>query len=532
MFNGEGLLAVYSKIGEDPIYIPLAVGAILIPVLLFIFIIKIIVAFYLDGRRTAFLKKVKYVLLAIDIPKNNEQNLVAVEQIYVNLTAIKGGANPIEKWIDGKVQLSISFELVSIDGYIQFLIRTPEKFKDLVSSSIYSQYPEAEITPVEDYAQMIPENIGDLDCSTILWGTEFILAKSSAFPLKTYTFFEHNLSDTFNDPLTPLLEAYSRLGPGENAAMQIILTPTGDDWKKDGADELKKFLGSKVVKETKLDFYLKFIIGAVEGLASLLLSFIGMGGEKTPAVEAKAKSMSELSPGEKTVVEAIQRKLSLPSFSTKIRYYYFAKRELANRNRGVDSIKGAMSQFGRSDLNSFSMDPSSRTDVDYYFVERRVRPKVKRLARYYKDRSRNGVREFYLSTEELATIYHFPSIAVKTPMLPKSMIKRSQPPTILPTVIDEDVGINHEAVEPIATEQTASKPVAKAIDRGDLHNILNSLPGYDFDNDYYEKRFALHENEQVENNSQTSNNDKVVPSEKTGLADKYSPPENLPFIQD
>lgn len=538
MFTGEDLLVVYSKIWENPTNLPLVVGAIIIPIVIVILIARIIFEFYMANIQSKFHAAVKYIVLAVDIPKDNEQNLASVEQLFVNLTAIKAGANWIEKYFQGKSQLSISMELVSMDGYIQFLIRTPEKYKDLVSSSVYSQYPESEITLVDDYVNMIPDNIGEPDCPVQLWGTEFILEKPSAYPIKTYKLFEHSLSDSFNDPLTPLLEAFSRLGVGENAGLQIILTPLGDGWKKDGANEIKKFLGATITTESTLDKYLKGLFGMIDSLGAMVLGLIGIKSTALVKVETKMKTMTELTPSEKFVLEKMQEKLATPSFSVTMRYFYLAKREVYNRNRGVDSIKGAMSQFGQSNLNSFAMHGMSRTDVDYYFVEQRVRPRIKRLAAFYKSRSRGGAQEFFLSTEELATIYHFPDIEVKTPMLPKSMMKKSQPPSILPTILEEKFApVKEVKAEFSGLDNSANNAIIK---REEIYDIVNSLPGFDFNNKHYEEKFKL-KPEQVEltelvkpksESVELAEPDKPVQPAQLVKLDKYDAPENLPFIQD
>ena len=111
--------------------------------------------FWLKKRREKYLANIKQQLLAIDIPKDNEQSLVAVEQIFATLAGIKSGPNLYEKYWLGKTQLSYSLEIISLEGYIQFLIRTPEQFRDLVEAAIYAQYPEAEITEVDESTPLV-----------------------------------------------------------------------------------------------------------------------------------------------------------------------------------------------------------------------------------------------------------------------------------------------------------------------------------------------------------------------------------------
>jgi hypothetical protein len=519
---GDRLLAIYSQTLADPLYLPIRVAAIVLPIIISILLARIANEYFLLSRIKKAAKSMNNLLFAVDIPKNNEQNLVAVEQIYVNLTAIKFSPNILQRYVYGFGPLSISLELISLEGYIQFLVRTPEIFKDIVISSIYAQYPGAEITPVEDYVSIIPDNITADECPYKMWGTDFILNKPSAYPLRTYRMFEHEMSDTFNDPLTPLLEAFSHLSPGENAGLQIIITPSGDDWKKDGANEIKKFLGVKVIKETSVDKFINLFVLLLEKLGKIFLSFLNSDKEEERKItpEVKAKSMVELTPGEKNILEQMQKKLTLPTFYVSMRYFYLAKKELYSYDRGISSVKGAMSQFGRSDLNSLGMHGKMRTDANYFFIERRVKPKIRRVAALYKARSRAGAGEFYLSTEELATLYHFPSTEVKTPMLPRAMIKRSQPPTILPTVLEEEATIknNLNAVEKANDIGDNDKTSISNLSHQDIFRIVNSLPGYDFDNDYYEERFAI-----------KSKDEKTV---ATANKEKFNPPDNLPIINE
>ena len=130
-----------------------------------------------------------FILLAIDIPRENRQSVKAVENLFTYIAGAHGSVNLLEKYWDGKWQLYFSFEIVSIEGYTQFLIYTPVNFRDLVESAVYSQYPDAEITEVDDYTSGYPTSYPDENYD--LWGGEFILAKNDMLPIKTYPEFEH-----------------------------------------------------------------------------------------------------------------------------------------------------------------------------------------------------------------------------------------------------------------------------------------------------------------------------------------------------
>ena len=115
-------------------------------------------ALWLGWRQRLFASKQKFILLAIDIPKEHEQSPKIVEQMFVQLWGLISGANFVEKWWQGKTQLPYSMEIVSLEGYIQFLVYLPAPFRDLVEAAIYAQYPAADVVEVEDYMASVPKS--------------------------------------------------------------------------------------------------------------------------------------------------------------------------------------------------------------------------------------------------------------------------------------------------------------------------------------------------------------------------------------
>ncbi|PIT94960.1 hypothetical protein COT98_01555, partial [Candidatus Falkowbacteria bacterium CG10_big_fil_rev_8_21_14_0_10_39_9] len=134
--------------------------------------------------QTDYYKGFKFIFLAIDVPRLNEQSPRAVENLLTYLAGAHGTINWFEKWWEGKFQLSFSFEIVSIDGYTQFIIRTPVDFRYLVESAVYSQYPDAEISEIDDYTEGVPRKFPNEEYD--VWGAEFIQVANQMFPIKLY----------------------------------------------------------------------------------------------------------------------------------------------------------------------------------------------------------------------------------------------------------------------------------------------------------------------------------------------------------
>ena len=375
----------------------------------------------------------KWVLLAVDIPEELVQSPKAVEQIFAHLSGAALDIDVIGKYWHGLSQKWFSFEVISIEGYIQFLIRTEDDFRDLVEASIYAQYPEAEITEVEDYVDKIPDKFPSTDYDVA--GLEFGLMQENSYPIRTYEEFEHSLSkDTvFTDPMAAILENFSRASTGENLWMQIIVTPTNNSWKEEGIKLAKELIEQKkpVAKQTIVnkagDLPMKV---AKEALKAWKADF-----SEEAAAENKPEEKATLTPGMRSTVEAIEEKISKIGFKTKIRILYAANKSVFKPSKCLQGFVGSLNQFFSSTRNGIT--PKATADSKKggtNFVEMFKKRKLKM-----------GISPFILNITELATVWHFPLAFVKTPLIQKTASKRAEPPTGLP--VDEIAGLAFEGEE-------------------------------------------------------------------------------------
>ena len=429
--------------------------------------------FWLLRKQNQWFATHRYIILAIDIPKDTEQTPKAVEQLF---STISGAHTPLswkEIWLQGKFQLYFQFEIISIDGYIQFLIRTPSQFRDLVESAIYSQYPDAEITEVDDYVGTVPDLYPN-DTHNI-WGCEVILARPDYLPIRSYKDFEDTVSGEFKDPLASLLETMSKIRKGEQVWIQFIVKPTGFEWPTRGMKAVYKIAGKKLPEKKS---WFPNLFGPIVGLFFLstgeeMFFQTGGGSAKTFQKEPLPSLMLHLTPGEKGTIEAIERKISKTGFECKIRLIYISPLELYQSSRVVSSVFGSLKQYNTMDLNAFKPDPKTKTQVMYFFIESRVAARRRKLIRAYKNRSGiMGHRYFILNTEELATVWHFPAMDVKAPLLQKTETKKAEPPAGLPisSAAEVDADVSDEL-------------------KSQLHNESKNFK-FNLDDKHFEHRFA------------------------------------------
>jgi len=395
--------------------------------IIFIYGVRDVYLFWLRIRWSA---DHKAILLAIDIPKANEQSPKAVENMFTYLAGAHGSINFFEKWFEGQYQKAFSYEVVSLEGYTQFLIWTPTEYRNLIETSVYSQYPDAEISEVDDYTKAVPQKYPDEEYD--LWGVEYVLANSWVYPIKMYEEFEHQMgpSETqFKDPMASLIDLCGSLRQGEQLWYQIVLTPCDLTWASESEKEINKILERK--SKSKKDVADKVV--ELMGQASEAVYSIWGDIEEKP--EKKPKSMLELTPDEKRKVEAIHLKSTKLGFETKIRLIYVFKKEVKNTAKVTSGFVGYMKQFISLGLNNLKPDMKlTATKTAYFFRESRLIEKKRKIFRAYVNRSdTRGRKGGIMNIEELATIWHFPVEAnVKSAMIQKAPGRKADAPSTLP----------------------------------------------------------------------------------------------------
>ncbi len=412
-------------------------------VLAVILVIYLLYQQYLNEIVDQFKSSQEWVFLHIRAPKENLVSTMAVEQIFAQLHAVHAGLTFPEQYIEGRVQLWFSLEIISLGGKISFIIRAPKATRDLVESAFYAQYPGAEISEVSDYLENIefdPET-SDFD----LWGIEYKMLEDQALPIKTYRDFEHTAAEeAVTDPLGALFEALSKAQPWEFFGVQIIIQPVDDpSWKKPGDKLVKKLTGEPVVKEFS---WIEFLLKPLTAFAEF--SFKPKSSSPTPEKKDRNNlmTMTEL---EKERVTGIQRKISKPGYNSKIRHLYMAPKGK------VDAVKkallvGFMRSLGSAWTNGYKPDTRftwtsgpkykisetlEKSYINYISMKRK-----KSFFDAYKNRSTYaGAAQQVLNTEELATLYHLP-LSINTAasaMVDKTDSKKSQPPVNLPVADPE-----------------------------------------------------------------------------------------------
>lgn len=233
----------------------------------------------------------KFVLLELAVPKDNEVKIDAAEQMFAALSSIKKGGF----WQKFKAQQHISFEIVGKKEDIRFYISCHKDNAEFVEKQLSGAYPGIQVKEVEEY------NIFEKDGKVAF--SEMVLRSESYKPIKVY-------KELAVDPLSTITASMAKFQEGQAAVVQIIVAPAESGWSK---------MGESFLSQTK----------------------------KSEADPAKAKF--KMSPAD---MEAIDNKTGKPGFLTAVRIVSTANTE-GEAKSNLSSLKGAFAQFNNS-LNGFS----------------------------------------------------------------------------------------------------------------------------------------------------------------------------------
>jgi hypothetical protein len=404
---------------ENVLLTSLYYAIFILPIVLPIALLFLIFNLWVSYARNKFISSQEYVLFRIIPPRDVFKTPLAME-IFINALFQTGGeGTPIAKFWHGKVRAWFSLEIVSLGGEVCFFIWTRKSLSGYLQSQIYAQYPGIEIFEVEDYMDKIDYENGNYS----MFAAELGFIAPDPLPIKTYVDFGLDVvgekDEDKVDPLTPTLEYLSTLRPGEFGMVQIIVRAH----KKDEDPDPTKWFG-------KTD---RWKDEAKELIIEIKKEFVYKDEKSDQIVNISTK-------GQQDKISAIERSLSKLPFDTGIRLMYLAEKDMFDPVN-IGGILGVFKQFGSPSLNGFK--PEISTTFDYWWQD----PLGKKLISLKKNILETYIERDYfwkslpkgkkrkkmiLTSEELASIFHFPGSVAQNSSLTRVQSKRAEAPSNLP----------------------------------------------------------------------------------------------------
>ncbi len=379
-----------------------------------------------DYTKRKFIKAIEWKLLEVRVPRNIEKTIKTMEQVFAGFHGIMlpDKAKWHQKAFKGIVQEWLSLEIVGFKGSVYFFVRTPEKFRNIVEAQIYAQYPDAEIKEAADFFDYLPASLPNKEFD--IWGAEIILAKEDPYPIRTYPAFEESQEEKRVDPLSVITETMAKLNKDEIIWLQFLIRPVGDDWKIKAQDLINKLAGRNQKKKTH---WLDEAVIFIKNLIIAPFEHPVWPDEK----RSETKESVFLTTGEKEAIEAIENKLAKLGFEAGIRFLYCDKAGAFTRSN-IATVMSVFRQFNTQNLNSLKPNKYAMTKTNFLKPLFKARREYIIKEEFFQKCKNRGFlkKATVFNIEELATIFHFPTIMVESPTLRMVEAKKGEPPAGLP----------------------------------------------------------------------------------------------------
>lgn len=374
----------------------------------------------------AWVKNLEWVYLEIIPPGDIEKSPKIMESLYAGIAGVVVTPKPFETYLKGFFTDRFSLEIVGEEGMMHFYVRTQKKYRNLIEAQVYAQLPDAQIFQVEDYTKKFPRVIPTKNWD--LWGSDIEFVMPDPYPIKTYDKFEEDVTGTMIDPLAAMAEVIGKLGPGQHIWLQYVVEANPEKWKNEEkkVKELIDKLAGKEVKAPPKNVFQHFL----DVLGAVPKAFFGPIEFEKAEKKEQAPLEFRLTPGEKDVLKAVEENVGKNVFRTKMRLLIVCRKEVFDKSF-VSAFFGAIKQFNDLNLNNLKPQDASKTYANYIFKKSRLAYRQRKIYRRYKDRDMDG-KTIIFSTKELASLFHFPNMEVKSPSVSRIDTKRGSAPVNLP----------------------------------------------------------------------------------------------------
>jgi len=384
----------------------LDINLILFPLTMVLFVIVVFLGLYLlvklwqgKGRIT---RALNMSLFLVSVPRLKQDDkakkpfkeLVAVmEQFYSSLSNLKTGG--WQGFLYGQPVFSFEMAVPHIGEEICFYVSCPRRLVSVIEKQIHGFFPDADVRRVEDYNIFNPQGVS--------LASYLSAGRGVALPFRTYQNLEI-------DPLNETINALSKLNiEGEGAAIQLIISlAKAKRWRKSSLKVAREMQRGVPYDMARLKIERKWLRDWIEAIS----------GTRTPPPSQMPPSVT---PVTTEMIKALEVKASKVVYEANVNLVVSAKmREEAEAL--LLQLESSFAQFNSANLNTLKTT--------------RLAPRSRPLKNLFYDfsfRIFNPSRKMILSTEELASIFHFPTTEVETPKVKFIKAKQAAPPPSMPT---------------------------------------------------------------------------------------------------
>jgi len=361
-------------------------------------------------------------LLQIRAGKENERGPLYMEPALAAVHSLRGDSG------------DVCFEIGSESKATAFYVRATDRAAGLIENQLYAQYPDIEVDHLSDDPFQAKE--GE-EVVTV----ELLLSDPEVFPFKRHPQFDDLLTRVNVDPIAGITGALARMDvPGMRGNVQICLRPLRGSFRR----RALRFLpllhsGFSGMSHSYASLFTRMQLARGWRRLPYMPLAILMGGFRAwpgfnkflshSMFDAGSASFSDPEEQERDrasarshdredAVGGAQDKVNRLLFVCNVRISIIApagKCEAAKRK--VEEIAGSFQQFALPQSNALVTGaPTISTQMPCGILH----------------------KPYILSVEEVATLWHLPTILVQTPNLDRVLSRKLEPPNNLPLVGEDE----------------------------------------------------------------------------------------------
>jgi hypothetical protein len=323
-----------------------------------------------------------------------------------------------------RAQSSVSLEIGFAEGKVALYARAPASVIPLLESQIYAQFPDAEIDIVTNDPFVAQEG-------EVIVGSELLLTDPEVFPIRRYPQFADPTSRQSVDTIAGITATLVRYGaPGMRGHVRVSFAPAPSAYRRRGLTLVpllqKGIAGSWHAYAMLLSrvhlatgwrrFYLWIPNMLFGGFRAVWGAAVAVQSGEAPPIEVRdddpTRMVSARSHEREDVAAGAVDKLNRLLFLANVRVSVIApKRARDEAFTKVEEMASSFRQFTLPHSNGFRALPPRLLSAIPIGLH----------------------RPYALSVEELATLWHVPSVLVKTPNFDWVLSKKLEPPVNLPS---------------------------------------------------------------------------------------------------
>ncbi len=343
-------------------------------------------------------------LAADDKAKKPFKELVAVmEQFYASLSNLK--EKGWSAFLYGQPVFAFEMAVQNVGEEICFYVACPRRLQNVMEKQIHGFFPTADVRPAQDYNIFNPQGVS--------LASYIFPNRGISLPIRTYQGLDA-------DPLNEIVNALSKLDTtGEGAAIQLIIKPlTAKRWRKMALRIAREMQKGRHYDLATLQVDRNWFVRLTD-----ILSGTGPASSQvlfTPQKPATPLGPPSVTPLNTEIIKALEAKANKVAYEANINLIVSAKMP-EQAEALLLQLESSFAQFNTANLNSLK---TSRL---------RAGRALKNLLYNFSFRIFDNSRPIVLSTEELASIFHFPTTEVDTPKVKFIRSKQAAPPPNMPS---------------------------------------------------------------------------------------------------